>query len=255
MSKTWATTSQTDDALRYIEGAEHGRPWLLWLSYSAPHKPWEPAPASEPSPAADRTSPAAYAEFVRDVDLELGRLVAGLPPHTLLLIMGDNGTPGSVAEQVPAKGSVMQAGILVPLIAWGDMIDQPGRVSDRLVHVVDLFATALEVLGLPDAPSGVHSWSFADELSFAWEASVPRETVYIRRHSPNGLGPWDWVKQAAIRDDGYKLERDSTTPAGDVLWIVDGLTEAKIKAPWSDEEKAVRAEMGAFLDAMEAEAP
>ena len=87
------------------------------------------------------------------LDHEIGRLLLSVDLATTnIIVIGDNGTPGMV-DQAPsggiagAKGSLNEGGIHVPFFATGPDIIVQGT-SDKLVHVVDLFATVLELTNI-----------------------------------------------------------------------------------------------------------
>lgn len=97
--------------------------------------------------------------MLRALDTTLGQMLAGVDlTRTLVIVVGDNGTPDAVAP-VPdrAKNTTFERGIRVPLVIAGGPVNAPGRVVDDLVHVVDLHATAIEAGGGDPAlsPDGV----------------------------------------------------------------------------------------------------
>ena len=87
------------------------------------------------------------------LDTEIARLIQSVDLSTTnIIVVGDNGTPGQV-DQAPAggianaKGSLNEGGIHVPFFAVGPDVIQTGT-SDKLVHVVDLFSTILDLTGV-----------------------------------------------------------------------------------------------------------
>ena len=108
-----------------------------------------------------------YKDAIVELDDICGRLVAALErtgqlESTMVLISSDNGPemetwPDSAFTPFRcAKGSTWEGGVRVPaVVSWPGMIE-PGRSSDGLVHLLDLFATCLSLAGavdrMPDRP-------------------------------------------------------------------------------------------------------
>ena len=93
----YATTDTIDDALALI--AEFGSdPWFVYLPLHAAYVPFHLPPADlverkELTSDADKHKAA-----VEAADAELGRLLAGLPKETVVIVVGDNGTPRPAVE-------------------------------------------------------------------------------------------------------------------------------------------------------------
>jgi arylsulfatase A-like enzyme len=153
----YATTVQTDDALDWLGGLPPSQPWLLWIGYNAAHSPFHKPPnalhsydsLAVPPSGPDRPY---YEAAIEAMDTQLGRLLAAVDrSRTLIVVTGDNGSPGTVAQPpvaaARAKGTPYEGGCRVPLIIAGPEVLHPGRVSHEVVHVVDLWATLLEAAG------------------------------------------------------------------------------------------------------------
>jgi len=138
------------------------------------------------------------------MDSEIGRLLAGLTPdvrdNTLVVYIGDNGTPGRVIDtdaynRSHAKGSLYEGGIRVPLVVSGAGVTRAGEREASLVNSVDLFATVSAVVGAPAAPA-LDSVSFAPLLS--GRGVAPRRFNYSEFQGKRASG---W----AVRDAEMKL--------------------------------------------------
>lgn len=216
-SAEYATCEQTDDALRRIESM--AEPWFLSLAFNAAHQPFHAPPAylhgQTLSGDPNATKSEHVAATIEAMDHEIGRLVSSMDPdvlaRTTILIVGDNGTDSDVMDPpwpVSGKGTLLEGGVRVPLIAWGREVGDPGREEQGLVHVVDLFPTIAELFGvdvaaaLPD-PRPVDGRSFAPVLRAAGAAPA-RGTVYCEAFAPNGPGPYA-VSKRMIRDARWKL--------------------------------------------------
>lgn len=162
ISTTYTTTDQVDEALSFIERSESAQtPWFCWLAFNAPHSPFHDPPESL-APVGGYSTQIndesddqwKYRKALEALDTELGRLMQAVDlSNTHVILLGDNGTPGSIVQDPytsdHAKGSLYQGGIRVPMIISGPAVEVPaGSTSDRLVHVVDLFTTVLEMGGI-----------------------------------------------------------------------------------------------------------
>lgn len=164
----YATSVQVDEAVSFID-AQGNDPWVVWMGFNAPHDPFHDPPADLAPEGGYSTSGNAnkdlYVRMLEALDTEIGRLLESVDlSKTNIIVIGDNGTPGQV-DQAPAgglaaaKGSLNEGGIHVPFFAHGPAVRQSGT-SDKLVHVVDLFSTVLDLTGV-DQSGGldVHSES------------------------------------------------------------------------------------------------
>jgi len=147
-----------------------------------------------------------YEDNVAYLDKQVGLLVAeldklGLREKTLIVFTGDNGTARFGADRSMIngrkingqKGSMLEGGSRVPLIAnWKGTMPE-GRVLNDLVDFSDFFATFAELAGAK-MPEGVtfDSHSFAPQL--LGEKGTPRDWVFVQ------LGA-RWY----VRDQGFKL--------------------------------------------------
>lgn len=202
----YATSAQVDDTLEWIEGA--AEPWLAYVAFNAAHPPYDVPPAhlvdgvKSSDPAADR-----YAAMVEALDAEIGRLFATMDPdllgRTLVIAMGDNGTPADVVrpprDGEQAKYTLYEGGTNVPLIVAGAGTGVDGEWSQALVHVVDVFPTVAEVAGVERVD--VDGLSLSPLLS-APDGQWAREVLITERFGPNG--PNHAREDFAARDARYK---------------------------------------------------
>ena len=166
----YVTTDFTTAAINWIN-EQDGAPWFLWLAHAAPHAPFHVPPESLYTISSTNSNAEQYIAMIEAMDYEIGRLLDNIPPtdldNTVIIFIGDNGTPGGVNEVYPnrhAKGSPYQGGIHVPLIVSGVGVERRGEEEDALVHAADLYATLLELAG-EELPGGIYnSLSFAHLL-------------------------------------------------------------------------------------------
>ena len=148
------TTHIVNDALDWIGDGQD--PWFAWVAFSAPHSPFHLPPedlhtADLPGGQAhiDANEGEYYNAAVEALDTEIGRLLDSLAPdvrdNTVVVFIGDNGTPGQVSSHArgEAKGGVFEGGIHVPFVVSGPDVE-PGR-SEALVGTIDIFSTVLDI--------------------------------------------------------------------------------------------------------------
>jgi arylsulfatase A-like enzyme len=191
-STVYATTDQVNEAVVFIRDAkEEGRPYFVWLAFSASHSPYEKPPnelhSKDSLPSSGAPRRAYYEAMVEAMDTEIGRLLNDVNlADTTVIFLGDNGTPAEVTVQPydrkKAKGTPYQGGVRVPLLAAGAGVVDPGRIVDRLVSTVDLYPTILELAGINPSdvlPAGtkIDGVSIVPYLGNRVGASV-RESVY-----------------------------------------------------------------------------
>ncbi|TLX72814.1 sulfatase [Labilibacter sediminis] len=173
----YATSKYTDLAIDWI--ANQTDPWFLWLAYNAPHSPFHLPPDNlhfQGSLPTDQASIDAdplpyYMAMIEAMDTEIGRLLGSLSQeeidNTIIIFIGDNGTPGKVAQEHHsrrAKGSIYQGGINVPMIISGKGVSRINETEDALINTTDLFATIAEIAD--NKTTKIHdSYSFKGLLS------------------------------------------------------------------------------------------
>lgn len=128
-------------------------PRLAVVSANLAHQPFHVPPASllptgYPVPTSARKK---FEAMCRAYDTLLAQMLVAVDlAHTLVLVVGDNGTPPLAAPfglEQRCKGTTYQRGIRVPLIAAGAGVSSGGRVANDLVHIADLWRTSIELGG------------------------------------------------------------------------------------------------------------
>lgn len=133
--------------------AKIGKPFFAYVSLTQPHLPTEPNPTFK-----DRTGNGDWADMLAEMDFNVGQMLAavdeaGVRANTLVVFTSDNG-PEFVQPwdgwAGPWRGqyfTALEGGIRVPfLMRWPGKIDA-GRVSNEIVHGVDMFATLARFAG------------------------------------------------------------------------------------------------------------
>jgi arylsulfatase A len=205
------------------------RPFFLYYPMVSVHAPILRTPDS----AAGADKRAIYDDNVKYLDKLLGKVADELDrlklrENTLILYTSDNGTPGRDTIGSKAiegvKGSMLEGGVRVPLIAnWKGRI-APGQVCPDLVDMTDFYPTVADVVGakMPDKPA-IDGRSFAARL--LGQEAKPRQWVHVQ------LGA-----RRYIRDPKWKLYNDGTlcdmanAPFGEVVVAPDRQTPEAAEA-------------------------
>lgn len=201
----YITETFTDLAIDWVE--EQSKPWFLWLAYNAPHTPFHVPPSEMHSqgdlPAyVDGLDPMPYyMAAIEAMDFQIGRLLDRMSAeeraNTVIIFIGDNGTPIPVAQNPysgsTVKGTLYQGGINTPMFISGQGVTRTG-LDDNLINGTDLFATIAEIAG--NSTTQIHdSNSFKTLLS---SASSIRDFQYSEIID-NTKDEW------AISNGNYKL--------------------------------------------------
>ncbi|MEM9301840.1 MAG: sulfatase-like hydrolase/transferase [Pseudomonadota bacterium] len=210
---SYVTSGLVDLAIEWTNAQD--QPWFLWLAFNAPHTPFHEPPAALhgqalPGSAQDISeNPLPYYHAaIEAMDTEIGRFLDSLAPvalaNTLVIFVGDNGTPGAVS-QAPfgrgrSKGSLYQGGINVPLFVSGAGVTRVGEREAALVDTTDLFGTIA-------ALAGVNVDGINDSVSFAPLLREARSSTRVFQFSEqNGDDGERW----AVSDGVHKLIEDES---------------------------------------------
>lgn len=203
------------DAVKYINAQSATKPFYLYLTFNAPHTPYQ-APKQYVDRYAHIADPTrrTYAGMVSCLDDEIGRVVAaldtkGLRNNTLILFHSDNGgtTNAMFAGQMTdlsktklpcdngpyrdGKGTLFEGGCRVAACAnW------PGRIKpqtvDGIIHAVDLYPTIAGLAGASTAKckplDGVNVWTTIAE----GKPSPRNEVIYNVEPFRGAVRQGDW---------------------------------------------------------------
>lgn len=202
----YSTEVFTDLSIDWIE--QQSKPWFLWLAYNAPHTPFHVPPSnmhsqgSLPAYANGIDAEPYFMAAIEAMDFQIGRLLESMTSatreNTLIIFIGDNGTPNQVAQSPytsnTVKGSLFQGGINVPMFILGSE-DISTKTVNELVTSTDIFATIAEFAGSSQKQvnDGI---SFKDLLT--GDEYANREFQYAEMDDGN-IAAW------TIRNQEYKL--------------------------------------------------
>jgi arylsulfatase A-like enzyme len=206
----YVTEKFTDLAIDWV--AQQDKPWFLWLAYTAPHTPFHVPPAEMHSQGAlpeyveGMNEMPYYMAAIEAMDFQIARLLSTMSQeerdNTIIIFMGDNGTPNQVA-QAPyssrtVKGTLYEGGINCPLFVSGNGVSRTGT-DTNLINSSDLFATIAQLAG--STTSEIHdSKSFKPLLT---SASTHREYIYSEMNDGRD-NIW------TIRNQKYKIIANSS---------------------------------------------
>jgi arylsulfatase A len=222
------------------KGSASAKPFYLYYASHLVHGPIVRTPDSKPGET-DRV--AFYNDNVAYLDKQVGSLAAeldklGLRRNTLIVFSTDNGTvgqPSTIGGRTinGVKGTMLEGGARVPLIANWQGVAPAGRALNDLVDFSDMLPTFVEVAGAK-LPQGVtiDGHSFAPQLR--GRKGTPREWIYVQ------LG-----RRWYVRDDGWKLNQ-----AGELFDMKDAPFVEELVPADSKNEAAVaaRKRLQAVLD-------
>lgn len=249
LETTFSTQKITDDALDALSRMRE--PFFLYVAYHAAHRPLMVPPVeltdgligSEPgridaARVASGDETALFDLNLAVADRQIGRILDGLGDRrarTLVLVIGDNGTPSYVKDedgQAGAKGSFTEGGLRVPFVAAGPPVTARG-VSHALVSVADVFPTVMALAGVDHVDAALSGVSLLPAMADL--AAPVHERLYSELRHPPG-GPWERVDRAA-RDASLKvvdLEGELT------VYRIDGFTETEVDGMHGDDRRRVK---------------
>ena len=209
----------TDEAMRFISANRH-RPFFCYLSYNAPHSPYQ-----VPDRYFDKfkgkgfdDAVAAFYGMCENIDDNVGRLLAHLERlelarNTIVLFLTDNGGTAGVkrfnAGMRGGKTSVHEGGTRVPLFfRWPAAAWKP-HVTTRLVAHIDLYPTLLDLCGVSPPPGPKVDGISLRPLLEGRESAWPDRVLFTHN-------PIDETNQypGAVRTQRYRLVREIKGPGG-----------------------------------------
>jgi arylsulfatase len=176
-----------------------------------------------------------YKDAMVEVDAYIGDIVqalddAGELENTFIFVTSDNGPQMDSwpdAGYTPfrgAKGTTWEGGVRVPGIAYWKGMIEPGRVSDGLFDLMDLFNTSVALAGAEDDIPDDRYIDGIDQTGFllADDGQSERENVYF----------WLGAQLTAMRMREYKVHTKVVEPDASMLWIDMARLQDTALAPW-----------------------
>ena len=263
-TEAYATSHQIDSALDMVDSLPE--PWLLYVSFNAPHSPLHLPPTSlhsDPNLTQSAGDILLFKAVMEAVDTEIGRLFTHLEgevmDRTHVFFLGDNGT-ASFAIAPPfnparSKDTLFEGGIQVPYVVAGPAVAQPGSESAAYVHVADVFHTVAEIaeVDLEKTLEGVETDGIS-VLPYLADPSLPslRTFAFSEEFAPLG-GPPYILRTRMVRDATHKLIRTDGTQqsASEYLYAFEAgaVDEGPVIAPpYGPEDQDAYARLSDELD-------
>ena len=223
---TYATQDVVDEAKTWI-AAQTGT-WFTTLAFNAPHSPFHIPPDAATYDAATITAgdKGKYNAMVQSLDYYIGKLwdpsygsdINSELSNALIIFVGDNGTPGSVANVTNAKDTVYRGGVHVPMIIadGAKVVDSSasptflaasviGRKQPNQANVSDLYRTIVKRTGATVSSGfGKHSHNLNFYLKDIPHPN-PREYNFTQKFTNGG------AEHATISNGTYKLNYQNGT--------------------------------------------
>jgi arylsulfatase A-like enzyme len=200
----YLTDDLAEKAADFI-GRSAGKPFLLYLSFTAPHTPFQTTRKYyDRFPEIKDEKLRIYAGMISALDDGVGRVLKtladkGIADNTLIIFIADNGCAGytGVCLCEPLRGikqSQFEGGVRVPyLMRWRTRI-QGGLVYDQPVSALDIFPTSVIAAGDKLAEDRVHDGVDLMPYVAGNRKGAPHPELY-----------WLRRPQASVIDNGWKL--------------------------------------------------
>ena len=213
----YGPTLVNDFALDFIT-RHREQPFFLYYPMILTHSPFQPTPDSadwNPKTKSESVQQDVkhFADMTAYTDQMVGLVVAKLEElklkeNTLLILIGDNGTLGSITSRFNdtdfkgGKGKTTHRGTHVPCIVnWPEGMKQPS-VNVDLISSTDFLPTICDAAGI-DVPAEIDGVSFLPQLR--GEAGAPREWLYSWYSPRQGA---DLTVRECAFDHKFKLYRN-----------------------------------------------
>lgn len=205
--KGYVTDRFGDAAIRFLEEQGKQGPFLLYVSFTAPHGPLQAkAKDLESLKGIKKLRRRKYAGLVKCMDDNVGRILdtlqaTGLDKNTLVIFTNDNGgqtQTGAVNTPLRGrKGQLWEGGVRVPMcMRWPGKI-QPGTSIHEPVISLDFLPTFVEMAGGEvDKAWNLDGVSLLSRIQ-GKQKGLAERTLYWRKGGPG--------KEIALRRGSFKL--------------------------------------------------
>lgn len=191
------TKRYTEESIQFIE-ANKDEPFFLYLPHTMPH--W---PQYSSEDFAGKSANGAWGDTVEEIDWSTGQILKTLREHgldekTIVIFTSDNGGAtrhgASNAPLSGAKGSTLEGGQRVCMVAWGPGHIPAGTSCGELVTTMDLLPTFAGMAGATlDSERIIDGKDIAPLLTGVKGAKTPHEAFfyyYQGQLQAVRSGPW-----------------------------------------------------------------
>ena len=196
----YLTDAFTREAVDFIDRHDD-KPFFLYLAYNAVHSPLQGADAyMEKFSHIEDIHRRIFAAMLANMDDSVGAVLqqlkkSGLEDNTLIFFLSDNGGPTRelTSSNLPLrgeKGQMYEGGIRIPfMVQWKGNLPE-GRVYEKPVSSMDIYATASAIAGAktPEQVEGVNLIPFLTGK----DNGRPHQTLYWRQGGKAAIRHGDW---------------------------------------------------------------
>jgi arylsulfatase A-like enzyme len=288
--ETYDASVNRRDAAAWINAQT--KPFFAYVCFNPPHLPFQVPPTTllskktraklaslgyetgeTPTPGNRADATLLYHAGIEAIDREIFELLLAIAhklPRTMVVIVGDNGTPVESVEDVTLSGKVKRSlyemGSRVPLLVNGPLVWlNAGKTCRRVVSGVDLWRTVANFTGISNATidgavaahGGVNDSLSLYDLLLQPNGPGPRAFAYSELF-PNGTPPIPagvaWLR--GMSDGNYRYMRrrvggNITEELYDLALDPCNLTNLLLPPHvLTPAESAARAAMSAAMDAL-----
>ncbi|MEN8842417.1 MAG: arylsulfatase [Lentimonas sp.] len=217
-----------EKAVEFIHSQDDSQPFFAYIPLPSPHTPIVPTQKWK-----GKSKVGIYGDFMMQTDAFVGQIMealnaAGCAENTLLIVTSDNGCSKAAgihklqgqghfpsAQFRGSKADLWDGGHRVPFIVrWPDSVEE-GAISDELICLTDVLATALDVAsGDVPANAGEDSVSFAPAL-FGLNIETSRKGII--HHSISGHFAYregKWKLMLAKGSGGWTSPKENQVKKG-----------------------------------------
>ncbi|PHS13206.1 MAG: N-acetylgalactosamine-4-sulfatase [Blastopirellula sp.] len=220
----YLTDALTREAVDFIDRHDD-KPFFLYLAYNAVHSPLQGADAyMEKFSHIEDIHRRIFAAMLANMDDSVGAVMeqlrkSGIEENTMVFFVSDNGGPTRelTSSNLPLKGekgSMYEGALRVPfMVQWKGSLPA-GKVYDKPVSSLDIYATAAKLAGAI-APKQIEGVDLVPYLT-GKNTGTPHETLFWRQGGKAGLrhGDWKLVRMGNKKNIGkaqwelYDLSKD-----------------------------------------------
>jgi len=235
----------TQRAIEFMkQNADSGKPFFAYVPLTAMHYPSFPHPEF-----AGKTGYGDFADMLVQTDHYLGQMVdalkeLGIEEDTIVIFAADNGAEdpenggglftGWTGPWAGTYFTAMEGGLRAPcIIRWSGKIPA-ARVSNEIVHIVDLFSTLADVAGVPvptDRP--IDSVDQTDFLLGKTEKSAREGFVIYVGDTLYGVKWRNWKVHLVWQETKLSTQQQFSTVPKVVNLITDPREERNVAEPYN----------------------
>lgn len=197
--------------------------FFIYYAMTLAHFPFCPTPddadyASWPNGSTDKSNTKYFPGMIKYMDKKIGELETflqqnNLEKNTIIIFVGDNGTPTEITSQFDnktiqgGKSHTNTYGTHVPLIIFWPGKIAPGSIDNNLVSLPDFLPTLADLThtSVPTSFNPIDGVSFAGQLF--GDYSSARNFIFNYYHFDTSFVPVRWVQNAQYKLYGNSINK------------------------------------------------